>query len=40
MKKKQTHRYEEQTTGYHWEEGKGDRDMWIADQEVQTLGIK
>jgi len=30
----------EQTTGYHWEEGRGDGDMWTADREVQTLGIK
>ena len=35
-KKKQTHRYREQTSGYQW--GRGNK--WVGEWEVQTFGCK
>ena len=31
IKQKQTHRYREQTGGYHWGEGRGERHDGIED---------
>ena len=39
-RKKQTHRYREQTNGYQWGEGRG-KALWrIRAQEVQTIICK
>ena len=35
-KKKQIHRYREQTTGYHW--GEGERGNIRVGEEAQTIG--
>ena len=33
-KRKQTHRYREQTSGYQWEEGSRERQDRVGDSEV------
>ena len=30
-KKKRTHRYRKQTSGYHWGEGSGKGNTWVGD---------
>ena len=37
-KKKQTHKYRKQTSGYQWWEGKGN--IGVGEWEVQTIGCK
>ena len=37
-KKKQTHRYGEQTSGYQW--GEGRENIGVGESEVQTTGGK
>ena len=39
-KKKQTHRYREQTSGYQWGEGRGRCKIGVRDYEVQTIMYK
>ena len=39
-KKKQIHRFREETTGYPWEEGKGRGNTVVGNKEVQTIMYK
>ena len=39
-KKKETHRYREQTRGYQWNEGRGRGNMRWGIKRYQLLGIK
>ena len=36
IKKKKTHRYREQSSGYHWGDGKGN--TGVGEWEVQIIG--
>ena len=38
IRKKQTHRYREQTSGYQWGRGRGI--IGVGEWEVQTIGYK
>ena len=45
IQKKQTHRHREQTSGYQWGEGSGEREVGrgkigVGEQEVQTIRYK
>ena len=39
-KKKQTHRYGEQTSSYQWGKGKRGGNIWVVEWEVQTAMYK
>ena len=40
IKKKETHRYREQTSGYYWGEGSGEGQYRVGDEEIQTIRYK
>ena len=39
-KKKQSHRYREQTSSYQWGEERGKGNIGVGDQEVQVITYK
>ena len=39
-KKQQTHRYREQTSGYHWGEGREEGEIGEGEKKVQTVRYK
>ena len=39
-KKKQTHTYREQTSGYQWSQRRGRGNIWGGDEEVQSITYK
>ena len=40
IKKKETHRYREQTSGYQWGEGRGRGNIGVRNGKVQTIRYK